>query len=221
MAIGEKLRKCRLELQARLGFGNADNPAIAPILISFIAEAEKQLYALGKFRHLQAYWDVTAATGAAVIAYPTDVTKGDLNPDKISEIRCNIGTPTNESWAEIKEGIRPCDYQSSISNYPCRYERRADGLELAPIRDQSYTVRVWGSRKLKDLLQDGDVINLDWDLVFPVALAAAKSHYRHPDAQLYLTKSQGILNGVKWDNSKKIFSPPGRDTEPEPKPVVV
>lgn len=221
MAIGEKLRSCRLELQSRLGFGSTDNPAISPILISFIVEAEKQLYAIGRFKHLQDFWDVTAPTGSAIVAYPTHVTKGDANPDKISEIRCNIGTVSCESWAEVKEGIRASDYNSAVSAYPCRYERRSSGLELAPIRDIDYTVRIWATRKLRSLSQDSDVINLDWDLVFPVALASAKSHYRHPDSQLYLSKSQSILNGVKWDNSKKIFSPPGRDCEAEPKPQVV
>lgn len=221
MAIGVKLREARLELQARLGFGGADNPAIAPILISFIKDAEKQLYALGRFRYLKDYWDVTAAAGSAIVAYPTDVTKGDINSDKIDKVCCNIGSVSNESWSEVKEGIRPEDYVSSVTFYPFRYERRATGFEFAPARDQSYTIRVWGTRKLRDLSQDGDVLNIDWDLVFPVALAAGKSHYRHPDSQLYLTKSQGILNGVKWDNSKKVFSPPGRDMEPEIKPQVV
>lgn len=223
MALGVKLKKARLELQARLGFGSSDNPVMSPILNSFIDEAERQLYSIGDFKYLQTYWDVTAAAGSAIVGYPTDVTKGDCNPDKIYDVRVNIGTVGSPSWAPVKEGIRPSDYNNALTSWPQRYERRSGGFEFSPPRDSDYTIRVFSARTRPQLTQDDNAMLIDWDLVFPLALAAAKSHYRHPDAQLYLTKANNILNSVKWQqHGPRIFSPPGReDDDPLPKPQVV
>lgn len=222
MALGKKLRNARLELQARLGYGAADNAAIAPILNSFIDEAERQLYAIGTFKYLETFWDFTVPAGSANVAYPTDLAKGACNPDKITDLQVNVGTALNPSWDTVKEGIRPCDYSTTATSQPFRYERRSDGFEFSPERDVSYTCRVFSMRARVELVQDDDPLLIDWDLVFPLALAAAKSHYRHPDAQLYLTKASSVLSAVKWQQTgPRIYSPPGQDDDPEPKPVVV
>jgi hypothetical protein len=220
MATKAKLRKVRLELQARLGFGATDNPTIAPILNSFIDEAERQLYAIGTFKELQSYWDLTVPVGSANVAYPTS-SFGKMNPDKIDSVWVDLGAGS-AAWAEIEEGIRPCDYTNNSTSNPSRYERRSDGFEFHPERDASYAVRIFSTKERTPLANDDDELVIDRDLVFALALAAAKSHYRHPDSQLYLTKAQGILNAVKWQQAgPKLIRPKDKEASSLPKPRVV
>lgn len=215
------LREVRLELQARLGFGASDNPVITPILNSFINEAQEQLYGVGRYKTLEHVWTFTAATGSANVAYPTDAF-GECNPDKISKLSVNIGSSGAPNYREVKEGIDAQLRNQVVASTPWRYERRIDGFEFAPARDKDYSLIVEGMRVLVPLRADGDRLSIDKKLVFALALAAAKSHYRHPEAQLYLTKAQGILNAAKWDNSgPRVFHPDDGKDDPMPRPVVV
>lgn len=215
------LREVRLELQARLGFGAVDNPAITPILNSFINEAQEQLYGVGQYKSLQHVWTFTAPTGSANVSYPNDAF-GECNPDKIIRVSVNIGSAGAPNYREVKEGISAQLRNQVVPSTPYRYERRSDGFEFAPARDQDYTLIVEGMRILVPLRADGDLLSIDKKLVFALALAAGKSHYRHPEAQLYLTKAQGILNSAKWDNTgPRVFHPDDNKDEPMPRPVVV
>jgi len=216
-----KLREVRLELQARLGFGAVDNPVITPILNSFINEAQEQLYAVGRYKTLEHDWFFTAATGSANVAYPTDAF-GECNPDKIVEVHVNIGSAGAPDYREVKEGITPQFRNQVVASTPWRYERRLDGLEFAPARDKDYPMLIKSMRVLTPLRDDSNTLSIDKKLIFALALAAAKSHYRHPEAQLYLTKAQGILNAAKWDNAgPRVFHPNDNRDDPMPRPVVV
>lgn len=214
-----KLRDVRIELQARLGFGSTDQSRLAPILNSFLQEAQEQLYAIGFFKSLDTYWDVTVPSGSANVAY--DVTVGKLmSPDKIREIKVDIGSGS-PYWNPVTEGIRPCDYNNDQTGYPVRYEKRGDGLEFSPGRDQAYTVRVFGMRKLNQLRDDDDAFDIDDRLCFVVALGAAKAHYRHPDAKEYQGKAGSVFASVKWANSNKLIKAADKEESAEPRPVVV
>jgi hypothetical protein len=216
-----KLREVRLELQARLGFGAVDNPAIAPILNSFINEAQEQLYAVGWFKNLDHVWSVTALTGSAVISIPTDAF-GALNSDRIEEVSANFGSVGSPAYREVKEGVSQNLRAQVVASFPARYERQSGGIAIFPPRDVDYPVQIKGMRALVPLRDDGDELSIDKPLVFALALAAGKSHYRHPDAQLYLTKANGHLNAVKWQQSgPRIIKPKGCDDDAEPRPVVV
>ena len=216
-----KLREVRLELQARLGFGAVDNPVIAPILNSFINEAQEQLYAVGWFKSLEHVWSLTVISGSSVTAYPTD-SFGDLNPDRIIEVSANFGDAGNPAYREVKEGVTQNLRAQVVESFPARYERQFDGLAVFPPRDKDYPFQIKGMRALVALRDDDDRLSIDKPLVFALALAAGKSHYRHPDAQLYITKATGILNSVKWQQSgPRIIKPKGCDEDPTPRPVVV
>lgn len=215
------LREVRLELQARLGFGAADNPAIAPILNSFINEAQEQLYAIGWFKNLEHTWYETATTGSAVIGYPTDAF-GDLNPDRIEDVSADFGSAGSPSMREVKEGVSPNLRAQTVASFPARYERQVGGLAIFPPRDRDYDIHIRGMRQITPLRDDGNTLSIDKPLVFALALASGKSHYRHPDAQLYLTKANSILNSVKWQQSgPRLIKAGCEDDDPLPRPVVV
>lgn len=217
--MGRKLRDVRIELQVRLGFGSVDQPVLAPILNSFLAEAQEQLYKVGTFKALERYWDMTVAAGTANIAFPSD--GGEvLNEEKITDVKVDIGNGS-PYWNPVIEGIRPCDYNDTATGYPRRYERRSGEFEFVPERDVSYTVRVFGSRKLNQLRDDDDTFDIDDRLCFIVALSYAKQHYRHPDAKEYMGKASSIFAAVKWGNAGPKLVKAEDDPVAEPRPVVV
>lgn len=217
-----KLREVRLELQARLGFGAVDNPIIAPILNSFINEAQRQLYKVGFFKSLHHVWTTVAPAGIDPIDFPSD-TFGTLNPDKIIGIEANLGSGTMPAYRPITEGADQNLRSQTVATFPARYERDVSGLYVYPPRDADYTLKIEGYRAISDLKLDDDTLSIDKDNVFALALAAGKSHYRHPDAQLYMTKANAILNAVKWENTGPRVIKHGRcrDDDPLPRPVVV
>jgi hypothetical protein len=219
--MGRKLRDVRIELQARLGFGATDQPALTPILNSFLREAQEQLYAIGYYKTLEQYWDLTAPSGSANVAYPA--ASPYLNPEKIRDVRVNTGTVGAPNWAAVKEGIQPGMYSDNATGYPRRYERRTGAFEFHPERDASYAVRVFGMRVLNRLRDDDDTFDVPDNLCFIIALGAAKEHYRHPDAKTYLGKGATVLADAKWSGfGPKLIHPPDREIEEaEPKPVVV
>lgn len=219
--IAPKLREVRLELQARLGFGAIDNPQVAPILNSFINEAQEQLYAVGWYKSLEHIWTVTVIAGDSVTAFPTD-SFGELNPDRIKEVSANLGSNATPSFKKIDEGATQNLRAQTVEACPARYERQSDGFAVYPPRDRDYQFKIKAMRTLTPLSNDDDRLSIDKPTVFALALAAGKSHYRHPDAQLYLTKANSLLNSVKWQQSgPRIIKPKDCDDDPLPRPVVV
>lgn len=214
------LRDLRVALQARLGFGSVEQPALTPIMNSFLYEAQYKLFKLGSWKELERYWDLTATAGSGNIAYPVD-TGVALDPDTVTKMAVNIGAG-NPHWNPVTEGITLSHYsQSTQEHHPSRYERRSDGFEFWPVRDVNYTVRVWGKRVLPAFLQDADLAALDDSAIFTVALADAKGHYRQPDAQQYAAQAEGLFNGLKHAAKKGIYRPAGEDDEPLARPVVI
>lgn len=217
-----KLRDVRLELQARLGYGTSDVATITPILNSFLADAQRQLYEVGTYKALTKYWDITVPPGSANVAYPS-TSGNEMNPDKVTRVMVDIGSSGTPYFVPVQEGIRPCDYNDNSASYPRRYERRGDGFEFSPARDKAYTVRVFGMRKLRQLRDDDDEFDIDDRLCLMLALAAAKAHYRHADSKEYMGKAASILASVKWGNAgPKLYRAHDReDAAVEPRPVVV
>ena len=123
---------------------------------------------------------------------------------------------------EVKEGASANLKAQTIASFPERYERDAAGIEIYPPRDKDYDIHIKAMRQLTPLRDDGNTLSIDKPLVFALALAAGKSHYRHPDSQLYLTKANAILNAVKWQQSgPRLIKPADQDYDPIPRPVVV
>lgn len=214
-----KLRDIRVAIQARLGFGAVEQPAITPILNSFLYEAQYRLFLAGEWPTLTRYWDFTVALGAANVAYPID-TGVALDADTITKVAVNIGAGTAH-WIPVERGISLAHYsQSTQQHHPARYELRVDGFEFWPTRDKAYTARVWGKRELPSFSQDSDEAALDDSAIFLVALADAKAHYRQPDAQKYEAQAAAIFTAMKHSAIKGILRA-GPEEDPMPRPVVV
>lgn len=209
------------ELQDRLGFGAAGSAANANrrILKSFLRDAQWQLYHQAIWPALLTLEDFTISSGSATVAYDAD-----WNTDRILWVGANIGTVGSPQWTKLDEGIDLCHYNEYVTTgYPSRYARRATGFEILPARDQAYTGKVAYMAPLSAFSQDGHAATIDDGIIFLMALANAKAHYKHKDADQYASQLTAVLTRIKstqWGNQR--FLPPGRNEPPPmPRPIVV
>lgn len=216
------LGELRQELQDRLGFGAAGSAANANlrILNSFLRDAQWQLYHQAHWPALLTVEDFTIGSGSGVVAYAST-----WNTDRIIKIAANIGTAGTPQWVDLFEGIDTEHYNhySTTPGYPCRYERRSNGLQILPTRDQNYTGKITYMAPLSAFTQDAHRATIDDGIVFLMALANAKAHYKHKDADQYASQLTAVLTrikGTQWGN--KRFLPRGSEPpDPLPRPVVV
>jgi hypothetical protein len=209
------LEDLRGELRVRLGFGAAGGvPGVNQSLLdSFLRSAQDELYWQGSWAEIRSREDLSIGLGQTLVNYPSD-----CNPQRIEDIYVQVGT----TWMPVIEGIDKELYTTVDSqSYPTRYER-LDQLEFYPEADQSYTIRVWYYKNLLRFTQDADVATLNDSIIFARALAMAKAHYRHPDAEISNTSATTMINGAKggaW--RQKVFKPKDSRDLPIPKPRTV
>lgn len=196
------LGELRAALRTRLGFSAAGAAAGVnqEIINNFLSEAQITLYWTHDWARLRKYSDVTIGLQETLVDYPSD-----CNPERIRAVSVldnNIWTPP------LPKGIDPAlyTYQSNYAR-PDRWEPY-EQMEFWPAADQVYTARVFYVKNLLPFVVDEDVATIDDSLVFAVALADAKAHYRHPDAANYGSKSQALLSQLKAKNwGKTVFHP--------------
>jgi hypothetical protein len=210
------LGELRADLIRRLGFGasGASAGVITANIDNFLLLAHKHVYEAHDWMRLRKYEDQTIGVDQYLLDYPSDA-----NEERITDIWVQV----NGVWREVHAGISKEDYTyQDNTSWPARYELY-EQIELLPKADQQYTVRIWYIQQLTRLTQDGDRCMVDDELVFLHALANAKAHYRHADAQLYQGQFESLmtkLKGRSW--TKKTFNRGGGDDSiPLVKPKVV
>lgn len=214
------LEEQRNRLRTRLGFSAAGAAAgvQVPILNDFLRDAQVKLYWTHDWARLRRYETVVLGAAATRIDYPAAA-----NPERISALSVYVGG----AWSgAIKKGILPEFYTTQANpSYPKRWEPY-EQIEFFPITDQAYNVRVFYVMALARFTQNADRSTIDDDLIFQLALGMGKSHYRHPDAQLYLTQGENLLSRLKAKSwGQDVFNPNDyageNDGAPLAKPVVV
>lgn len=211
LPTNRNLGDLRLELSARLGFastGNASGPKQA-VLNSFLQNAQDQLYYAFDWKQLKKVFTFNASSTPSLgqsqqyIDYPDDV-----NPDRILEMSSK-GINTTD-FDPMQEGIDLSHRNTTTTDRPRRYALR-DQIEIWPVTDQSgYTIRMEYIKRLSAFTQDSHATSLPVEkdgLIFLHALANAKGHYRHPDAQAYagqLNTFLGRLRSKESPNSRYI-----------------
>lgn len=182
------LGELRSNLAVRLGFGAAGSSGVnAPILDMFLQNAQDQLYAQFDWRHLVKYDEKVTETGSFLYDWATD-----CNQDRILDIAIHDGS----RFVPMKEGISWAMRSDDSQTIPMRYERFQQ-MEIWPIPDAAYTMRRYYVQSLGRFTQDNDRASLDDDLIFLHALANAKAHYRHPDAQTYSSQLTAMMDKLK------------------------
>jgi hypothetical protein len=208
------LGELRGELLARVGMGAQGSAGTSQVLLnSFLRNGQKQLYEAQDWKHLTEYADKTLGVGQNELDYP-DACARDRRVLRVESVY-------GGQWRRLPEGIRTEDWSNmETRGYPIRVDRLAQ-LLVYPRADQVYTIRFWYVRDLARFTQDGDRADMDDEAILLHALANAKAHYRHPDAQQYQGQLSDLLASLRGKNFNG--STVRRDTgaEPERRPLVV
>jgi hypothetical protein len=93
-------------------------------------------------------------------------------------------------------------------------------IEVFPAPAEAYTLRVKGHFGLGRFTEDTDQCTIDSDLLFLWALANAKNHYRHPDAQDIASQANTyLLELVAAAHGTRRYVPGTRVADPHSRPV--
>lgn len=206
----------RAQLRGRLGFAAAGAAAgvIQTTINSFLQEAQVLLYYAHDWARLRRYEDVSLGVDQYLINYPANV-----NPDRIKAISVQRG----DVWSPpLEKGIRPEMYTTqAITSWPQRWEPY-EQIELWPKSNAVYPLRIFYIKNLDQFTEDDDRSTIDDSLIFTLALANGKAHYRHPDAALYAKQAESLLISLKAKSwGKSTFNVNDYHGEPLVKPVVI
>lgn len=98
----------------------------------------------------------------------------------------------------LTQGITEADRSNdTIREQPQKYDNLFGQIEVWPIPDQSYPLLIEYTVDSARFSQQSDRPIVSSRLVFQYALAKAKSHYRHPDAQVEASTFERFLRKAK------------------------
>lgn len=167
-------------------------------------------------------------TGAVAPAAPLPVANTTYICNKLLDPRkvTWVGIQRDSVYYPMLAGIPPELYSyDQTAGYPLRYEIR-QCIEVWPIpQDDDSTLIVKGHFGLSRFTEDGDVSTVDSELVFALALANAKAHYRQPDANNYVAQMETLLQNLVAGSHTTRRYIPGREVVPDyvyavPRPTV-
>lgn len=230
------LEEMRVILRDRLGFASAGASAGAneAILNSFLSNGQVQIYWAQDWIKLKQYNEQTLGVGQYLAAYPIAgeilpngaTLATDAYPERILTVAINRSTIANSpDWKDLEDGIDTHHYNTQqILSYPQRCALYENNIELWPKNDSIRPLRIWFIRKLGRFTLNGDRATLDDEMIMLHALANAKAHYRHPDAQAYATQLGNLMSkirGESFGNRRYLFRGAETKDDVPPRPVVV
>lgn len=171
------------ELKARLGFvtQGASSKLIDPLLKSFLQEGHEYVYEQLGAPLLKKRTMIMLQKGSKLYDCHNDIEDENFEPAMIESI-CVYDTET--SFNELRQGITELMRCDDITpTVPERYDILDGQIELWPTPDDAYRMVVIYRPGLTRFTQPADHACVPSRLVFLYALASAKAHYQHPDAQ--------------------------------------
>jgi len=186
----------RQELRDRLGFAATGSQAgpNTSIMNSFLRNGQVQLYWQFDWPQLKKV-DKTTVTNQGQVFYDWP---DDIDPDRLVNVAMeDTSSATPNIWSLI-EGIDwKHDNYATPQDQPSRFERR-DQLEIWPQPDSNnYKIWIEYVKRLNAFTIDTDKATLDEDMILLHALASAKAHYRHKDAEIYGGQILALLGRLK------------------------
>ena len=191
------LGELRTELRTRLGFVQSGPAASgnAALLNSFLHEGHDFLYDELKPTPARKKTSIRLMPGQYLYDYHNDTEDEDIDPGTVKAIWLEMGGGT---VVTMTQGITRHDRAfSETRSYPARYDTLNGQLEIYPVPDEQYDLFIEYLAPKPRFSQDQDRPGVPDRLLFLYALANAKSHYRHPDAQAAGTTFTKMLNTTK------------------------
>lgn len=184
------------ELRARLGFMTQGAAALTneTTIKSFLREAHDYVYAALDPPVLRQLARISLSGGSCLYDWHDDVRDADIDPAQVLSVWLEPMGQVDQA-TRLAQGIDP-GYRSehSLAAQPLRYDTLDGQIELCPVPDQVATLVVEHIAAKSRFEQAADRTSVPDRLVFLYALATAKAHYRHPDAQASAASFQNMLS---------------------------
>jgi hypothetical protein len=172
------------ELRARLGFvtqGSASKGNEA-VLKSYLQEAHEYVYGELEPPALKTRSTIMVQAGSNLYDWHDDATDQDIDPGQVRAIHVMVSDTIR---AELTQGITENDRSfSTMRDQPRKYDTLNGQLEIWPTPGQDYPIIIEHIATKGRFERMSDRTSVPDRLVFLYALASAKAHYRHPDAQV-------------------------------------
>jgi hypothetical protein len=196
-------------------------PGTAALINDFVQSAQTQMAERFPDLVTERLYQWTMVAGTRFYSTSGD-DEGATSPDFILDPRkiTWVGIEdTNGTFYPLAEGIPPEAYtQIAQQGRPARYEIR-QSLEVFPAPDAAYLLTVKGRPKNFTFAGDSDICTIDPELIFLLALASAKAHYRQPDAGDYFTQAVNYLGTlIGGAHGTARYVPGTKRPAPEPQP---
>lgn len=181
------------ELRVRLGFvaqGSASKNN-NPVIKSFMQESHE--YVFGELeppaQRKKAIFKLEA--GSYLYDWYNDAEDEAIEPGRALSLWIKVGSNVSEP---LRQGITEADRSyESLRAVPEKYDTLNGQLEIWPVPERVYDLVVEYTAERARFEQASDRPSVPDRLVFLYALATAKAHYRHPDAQAAATSFQNML----------------------------
>lgn len=219
----ETLAQLRARLMVRLGYaaqtGNPP-PGMAALLNDFLISSQRFLYYKYSELRTERFFTWTMEPGVRLYDLPDndESCSKKLNALKLTWVGVE---DLNGAWYPLISRIPPEFYTGMpIIGLPTRYEIR-QCIEVFPPPDEAYKLRIKGHYQLQDFAADGDKTTIDSELVFLWALATAKAHYGHPDANNLAAMANTYLgNLTAGKHGTQRYIPGAAPAQPWTRPVL-
>lgn len=195
------------ELRARLGFvtqGSASkNNDI--VIKSFLQEAHDYVFGELEPPAMRKKTTIKLLAGSYLYDWHNDEEDEDIDPGRVLSMWVKVGDQIREP---LEQGITEFDRSfSTLTGQPTKYDHLNGQIELYPIPDAAYDMIVEYTADKPRFDRASDRPGVPDRLVFLYALANAKAHYRHPDAQAAATSFQNMMNKEKFrqKENKRFF----------------
>lgn len=211
--VGQGDAKAQLDLYARYmeDLEKRMPPNARMLATSYLKSAHRQIYyrydALRTERWFS--WPLTADVALYDLPDNAEVCTKQLNPMKVRWVGVQ---DYDGGWRELVAGIPPRVHGHDQTGRPERYEIR-QCIEVWPAPEATEgTLVIKGHYLPEAFTADGDVPTVDDELVFLMAVANTKGHFKHPDAQSYIAQMETHLRKlVAGTHTTKRYVPGERN----------
>lgn len=181
------------ELRGRLGFvaqGSASkNNSL--VIKSFLQESHEYVFGELEPPAQRKKAIIKLEAGSYRYDWHNDTDDEAIDPGRVMSLWVKVGSNISEP---LRQGITEADRSyESLRQQPQKYDTLNGQLEVWPVPERAYDVVVEYTAERARFEQASDRPSVPDRLVFLYALATAKAHYRHPDAQASATSFQNML----------------------------
>lgn len=222
------LATLRTALLRRLGYSAmaaTPPPGMAELLDSFLDSANRLAYRTYNALRIERFftWTMVADQRFYGIA--------DNDNDGSAPALAQILDPQKVTWVGIEDlngtvypliaGIPPEAYTrgDSTVGWPTRYEIR-NCIEVFPAPQAAYLLHIKGRYGVLPFADDADKPSVDDEVVFMLALAAAKRHYGQADAGDYFQQAMTHIQSLVAGSHQTRRYVPGVEPDPVMAPPV-